>query len=136
MTATLVRLDCGRPIAQLMPDSFYESDCQGETSSPLIAGRSPPEQSAPSAERTRPWGAAGVAAQSSSSASVSSLLLPINAGRSQGLGSRDARGPWFYLRLGPGAGLTLLRVLRGGLKLGEYLGATAGRANESLETAP
>jgi hypothetical protein len=26
--------------------------------------------------------------------------------------------------------------MRGGLELGEYLGGTAGRANESLETAP
>ena len=34
------------------------------------------------------------------------------------------------------AGLTLLRVLRGGLELGEYLGLTAGRANGLLETAP
>jgi len=34
------------------------------------------------------------------------------------------------------AGLTLLRVLRGGLELGECLGLTAGRANGLLETAP
>ena len=34
------------------------------------------------------------------------------------------------------AGLTLLRVLRGGLELGECLDLTAGRANGLLETAP
>ena len=36
----------------------------------------------------------------------------------------------------PAAGLTLLRVLRGGLELGEDLGVTAGRANDLLEPAP
>jgi hypothetical protein len=36
----------------------------------------------------------------------------------------------------PEAGLTLLRVLRGGLGLGECLGGTASRANDLLETAP
>ncbi len=35
-----------------------------------------------------------------------------------------------------GAGLTLLRVQRGGLELGECLGVTAGRANGPVETAP
>ena len=34
-----------------------------------------------------------------------------------------------------GAGLTLLRVLRRGLELGECLGLTADRANENYETA-
>jgi hypothetical protein len=34
------------------------------------------------------------------------------------------------------AGLLLLRVLRGGLQLGECLGRTARRADEPLETAP
>jgi len=33
-----------------------------------------------------------------------------------------------------GAGLTLLRVLRRGLELGECLGLTADRANENCET--
>ena len=36
----------------------------------------------------------------------------------------------------PEAGLTLLRVLRGGLELGECLGGTVSRANGLLETAP
>jgi hypothetical protein len=35
-----------------------------------------------------------------------------------------------------GAGLRLIRVLRGGLELGECLGETAGRANGLLETVP
>jgi len=35
-----------------------------------------------------------------------------------------------------GAGLTLLRVLRGSLGLDECLGVTAGRANDFVETAP
>jgi len=43
-------------------------------------------------------------------------------------------GPWFYLRLGPEAGLTLIRVLREGLWLLEYLGGTAGRVNGLNET--
>ena len=34
------------------------------------------------------------------------------------------------------AGLTLLRVLRGGLPLGECLGGTDCRADDLLETAP
>jgi hypothetical protein len=34
------------------------------------------------------------------------------------------------------AGLTLLRVLRGGLGLGECLGETGGRAYDWHETAP
>ena len=34
------------------------------------------------------------------------------------------------------AGLRLIRVLRGGLELGEYLGETAGRVNVLLETVP
>src|SRR2546428_2873450 len=34
-----------------------------------------------------------------------------------------------------GAGLTLVRVLRRGLELGECLGLTANRANENYETA-
>ena len=50
---------------------------------------------------------------------------------------RVARGePWFYLRLGPEAGLTLIRVLREGLWLDECLGLTVGRANDLVETAP
>ena len=36
----------------------------------------------------------------------------------------------------PEAGLTLLRVLRGGLELGECLDGTISRANDLLETAP
>ena len=35
-----------------------------------------------------------------------------------------------------GAGLMLFRVLQGGLKLGKYLGLTAGRATSCDETAP
>lgn len=46
-----------------------------------------------------------------------------------------ARGePWFYLRLGSKAGLTLFRVLREGLRLHECLGVTASRANAADET--
>jgi hypothetical protein len=44
--------------------------------------------------------------------------------------------PWFYLRLGRQAGLSLIRVLREGLWLDECLGVTVSRANDSLETAP
>jgi hypothetical protein len=90
-------------LALAITAGFYESDSQGETSLPLMAQRFPPAQSAPCAESTRSCGAAGIAAQSASSASVSALLLPIRAGRSQALGSHDdanhgsirdsARGP-------------------------------------------
>ena len=49
---------------------------------------------------------------------------------------RVARGePWFYLRLGRAAGLTLFRVLREGLWLGECLGMTEDRADDLVETA-
>ncbi len=72
---------------QLKRDPFYESDCQGETSSPLIAWRSSPEQSAPSAEGTRPAGASGSAWQSSS-ASCSSRSVRIRPGRMPALRSR------------------------------------------------
>ena len=52
------------------------------------------------------------------------------------LRSRESE-PWFYLRLDTqDVGLMLLRVLRGGLRLGECLGVTHGRANDLLETAP
>ena len=44
--------------------------------------------------------------------------------------------PWFYLRLGQVAGLSLIRVLREGLWLDECLGVTVSRANDLLETAP
>src|SRR5438876_2470318 len=129
----VLRRRASRP--QLKRDPFYESDCQGETSSPLMAWRSSPEQSAPSAERTRPAGASGSAWQSSS-ASVSSLELPIHTGRSQALGSHARARATVLSETRYPAGLTLVRVLRGGLELAKYLGVTAGRANESLETAP
>jgi len=44
--------------------------------------------------------------------------------------------PWFYLRLGREAGLSLIRVLREGLWLGECLGVTVSRANDLVETGP
>ena len=42
------------------PGVFYESDCQGRTPRPLIAGPFFPEQSAPIHDWARPTGAAGV----------------------------------------------------------------------------
>jgi hypothetical protein len=44
--------------------------------------------------------------------------------------------PWFYLRLGHEAGLSLIRVLREGLWLDECLGVTVSRANDLVETGP
>src|SRR6266566_8149755 len=106
---------------QLKRDPFYESDCQGETSSPLIAGRSSPERSAPTVAGTGSGGALRSAGQSSS-ASVSSLSAPDPPlDDSQALGSRDAR-TMVLSETRPEAGLTLLRVLRGGLELGQFLG--------------
>src|SRR5436309_11307949 len=75
--------------------------------------------------KTHSAAAVGAAGQFAS-ASVTSIRLPIrlDGGKRRGPGRR----PWFYLRLGSRAGLTLLRVLRGGLGLGEYLGRLrAGR---------
>ncbi len=77
---------------------FYESDCLGRTSTSLIAGRSRPEQSAPTACEMRPRGCPGSVAQSAS-ASFSSLELPIRLDDVPARRSR-ARKPWFYLRLG------------------------------------
>src|SRR6266568_7001028 len=57
--------------------AFYESDCLGRSPVSLIAGRSGPEQSAPTACGTRPRGWSGSAGQSAS-ASFSSLELPIH----------------------------------------------------------
>jgi len=116
--------------------SFYESDCQGHTSASLIAGRCFSRQSAPTAEGTRPAGASGLARQSFcasfspwssrsewTSASTGALA---HARRAMVLSETRPRE----------AGLTLVRVLRGGLGLGECLGGLRGRANELLETAP
>jgi hypothetical protein len=128
----------GRPPTlrpQLRRDSFYERDCQGQTSSSLIPRRLFPRQSAPTAEGTRPCGASGYAEQSAS-ASVHLESAPDPTGRMQALGSRDATRTMVLSETRHTAGLTLLPVLRGGLELDEYLGVTAGRANESLETAP
>src|SRR5205814_4097100 len=77
---------------------FYESDWLGRTSRSLIAGRSRPEQSAPTACEMRPRGCPGSVAQSAS-ASFSSLELPIRLDDVPARRSR-ARKPWFYLRLG------------------------------------
>src|SRR5260370_27058036 len=73
------------------PDlGFYESDGQEDIPPPLIAKRLALAPSAPCGEGPRLWGAAGVAGQSASSASVSSLVLPILAGRSaSAVGSHD-----------------------------------------------
>jgi hypothetical protein len=119
---------------QLICRPFYESDCQGHTPPSLIAECVFPEQSAPIPDWARPIGVAGVWAQSAS-ASFSSRELPIRPGRMQARRSRG-RELRFYQRLGHEAGLTLLRVLRGGLELGKCLGGLHGRANDLLETAP
>src|SRR5712664_2328458 len=99
-----------------------------------MAERPGPEQSAPTACGTRLRGFSGCAGQSAS-ASFSSLELPIRLDEWPAREVARARKPWFYLRLGPEAGLTLVRVLRRGLELGECLGSTADRANENYETA-
>ena len=100
--------------------SFYESDCQGHTRVSLIARASFPWQSAPiPAGALIAAGAFGCAGQSVA-ALITSIRFPIRS---------DVRKHW-----GPGpqtmvlsetrreAGLALLRVLRGGLQLGECLG--------------
>ena len=99
-----------------------------------MAERPGPEQSAPTACGTRLRGFSGCAGQSAS-ASFSSLELPIRLDEWPAREVARARKPWFYLRLGVEAGLTLVRVLRRGLELGECLGLTADRANEDYETA-
>jgi hypothetical protein len=70
---------------------------------------------------------------------TSFLELPIRSGRRASAVVRRRREPWFYLRLGfLRAGLTLTRVLRGGLELGECLGMTvAGQTTKRrLPPAP
>ena len=118
---------------QFNPSPFYESDCQGQTSSSLIAGRSFPWQSAPTAEGARPPGASGYAGQSAS-ASFTSIQLPIRLDECKRWGR--ATRTMVLSETRHAAGLTLLLVPRGGLELGECLGLTAGRANGQLETAP
>jgi len=127
----------GRPRVlrpQLRRDSFYESDCQGWTSGPLIAGRHYPEQSAPTVELRRSCDASVVPGQSFASASVTSLRLPIRPGRvasarvapgePRSIGDSARSRPDAYS--GSARGPAVRRVPR----------LTAGRANESLETAP
>ena len=75
------------------------------------------------------------AGQSASASFSSSFELPVRLDEWPAREVARARKPWFYLRLGPEAGLTLVRVLRRGLELGECLGSTADRANENYETA-
>src|SRR3970040_1346648 len=53
---------------------------------------------------------------------------PLDVVRSARVARRE---PWFYLRLGTPAGLTLLRVLREGLWLGTCLGVTLAGRNAS-----
>jgi hypothetical protein len=65
----------GRPQHNCRP--FYESDCQGRTSVSLMARGFSPDQSTPAAELVKRAGASGIAGQSASSASVSSLQLLI-----------------------------------------------------------
>src|SRR6266581_3884246 len=113
--------------------TFYESDCLGRIAASRIAERSGPEQSAPVACGMRRGGVCGSAGQSAS-AWFSSLELPIPTGRRAS--TTVARAQTMVLsETRPGAGLTLLRVLRRGLELGEYLGPTADWANENCETA-
>ena len=130
--STALRWPRCRP--QLSASPFYESDCQGRSSASLIAERPCPEQSAPIAEWVRLAGAAGVWEQSSS-ASFTSLETPDPTWTNASAGVARTRTT-VLSETRPGAGLTLLRVLRGGLALDECLGVTAGRANGPLETAP
>src|SRR6266576_1880278 len=112
---------------------FYESDCLGRSLPSLIAERSRPGQSAPVACGMRRGGVCGSAGQSAS-AWFSSLELPIPTGRRAS--TTVARAQTMVLsETRPGAGLTLVRVLRRGLELGECLGPTADWANENCETA-
>ena len=76
---------------------FYESDCQGQTSSLLIARRFLPWQSALSSERTRSCGASGYAGQFSS-ASFTSFPLSIRLDACKRVGSRGAPDRLSHLR--------------------------------------
>ena len=119
---------------RLMRRSFYESDCQGHTSTSLIARASFPWQSAPNfAGEAKPAGAFGFAAQSAS-ASVTSIRLPIrlDAGKHWGPGLQTM----VLSETRPKAGLTLLRVLRGSLQLGECLGETEAGPTTCLRLPP
>ena len=119
----------GSPAADLQSRSM-KSDCQGQTSSPLIVWRSFLWQSAPTFLRARASGYAG----QSPSASFTSIQLLIRLDECK----RRVRAMRTTVpsETRHGAGLTLLLVLRGDLELGECLGVTAGRADGSVETAP
>src|SRR5882672_3926580 len=84
----------------------------------------------------RRGGVSGSAGQSASASFSSSFELPVRLDEWPAREVARARKPWFYLRLGPEAGLTLVRVLRRGLELGECLGSTADRANENYDCPP
>src|SRR5882724_908217 len=75
----------------------------------------------------RRGGVSGSAGQSASASFSSSFEHPVRLDEWPAREVARARKPWFYLRLGPEAGLTLVRVLRRGLELGECLGSTALR---------
>lgn len=82
--------------------TFYESDCQGQISSLLIAFRSSPLQSAPTDRnaaivRTRGWAEQSYAADSSS---VSPLIHNETISSAPAITFERCR-PWFYLRLTP-----------------------------------
>src|SRR6266481_1938989 len=104
---------------------FYESDCQGQTSSVLIAEAFLPWQSALTvAWRTR-LSAAIELADLSSSASVLSLLLQRADWACASVRVVTARVRTIVLsetRPHEEAGLTLLRVLREGLRFQQSLG--------------
>jgi hypothetical protein len=100
---------------------FYESDCRGHTSSSLIAERSCPGQSAPTAAGTRLGGLCGSLGQSSYCASFHLDSTRDPTGRWEAICTRALRTT-VLSETRHAAGLTLLRVLRRGLELGECLG--------------
>src|SRR6188474_1235809 len=111
------------PLPATAGRGFYESDCQGQFSSLLIAFRSCPLQSAPTDRnagivRTRGWAEQSYAADSSS---VSPLILSETISSAPSITWQRCRS-WFYLRLTlrmDVRGLSLLLVIRGGLWLGK-----------------
>src|SRR5436190_24264774 len=108
---------------------FYESDCQGQFSSLLIAFSYFPLQSAPSDPKRTIADASGWAVQSSVANSCSVFSIDPCRRLQAARRSSRRRRPWFYLRLTRRrVAITLIRVMRESLWLGECLGETDSRA--------
>lgn len=102
----------------------------------LIAFRLSPLQSAPLVPKRTVVSASGWAVQSSVSDSFGALLPNLLRRFQAACRSSRRRRPWFYLRLTPrGAAISLIRVMRESLWLGECLGRLSAGLKLRTETS-